>query len=92
MTPALSAPDGMRMQGDDTLIVVNGTGQLVAVDLGGGGATATSTVLRSGLAMPTSVAITAEGYWVTEGQIGILLGQAEGPPSLPFVVRRVDGE
>lgn len=92
VAPPLGFPDGMRMLDDDTLIVVNGTGQLVAVDVDAGGATATSTVLRAELVMPTSVAITASGYWVTEGQIGVLLGQVEGPPSLPFVVRRVDGD
>ena len=92
VTPPLTNPDGMRMQGDDTLIVVDGAGQLVAVDVGAGGTAAASRVLRSGLVMPTSVAITGSGYWVTEGQVGVLLGQVEGPPSLPFVVRRVGGD
>jgi streptogramin lyase len=88
VSPALSGPDAMRMIGANTLLVVDGnTGQLVRVALSG--ARGTATVVRDGLNMPTSVAITESTYWVTEGQVGVLFGLVAGPPALPFVVTPV---
>lgn len=88
VSPALNGPDAMRMLDANTLLVVNGsTGQLVRVALSG--AEGTATVVREGLNMPTSVAVTGATYWVTEGQVGVLFGLVAGPPALPFVVTPV---
>lgn len=88
VSPALSGPDAMRMIDASTLLVVNGnSGELVRVSLSG--AAGTSTLVRDGLNMPTSVAVTGSTYWVTEGQIGVLFGLVPGPPVLPFVVTPV---
>lgn len=88
VSPALNGPDAMRMLDASTLLVVNGnTGQLVRVALSG--AAGTATVVRDGLNMPTSVAVTGATYWVTEGQVGVLFGLVAGPPALPFVVTPV---
>jgi hypothetical protein len=89
VTPPFSGPDGMRLDGAGTLLVVDGfVGQLNRVVVTG--TTATSTTLESGLDGPTSVVRTSDGLWVTEGQLAILLGLQAGPPNLPFKVRRFD--
>jgi sugar lactone lactonase YvrE len=88
VNPPLSAPDGMRMLDANTLVLVDGTaGTLLKVALGAGG-TATATTVASGLKGPTSLARVGETYWVTEGQLGTLLG-APGSPELPFGLRAV---
>jgi hypothetical protein len=87
VAPALQSPDGMRLADAHTLIVAEGAGRLTQVALQGDAAT--GTVLASGLDSPTSVALTDGAYWVTEGQIGHFLGLVDGPPGLPFDVRRV---
>jgi sugar lactone lactonase YvrE len=89
VTPALSFPDGMRLSGDGTLLVVEGAGRLSRVAVSGSAADATTLVNR--LDAPTSV-VTVDGQnWITEGQLGVFLGLVEGPPSLPFVVKRFQG-
>ncbi len=87
VTPALQAPDGMRLGDDHTLIVAEGTGRLTQVSLRGDAAT--SKVLADGLDSPTSVVLTDGAYWVTEGQLGYFLGLVQGTPTLPFSIRRV---
>lgn len=88
VTPPLAAPDGMRMLDANTLVMVDGTaGTMLKVSLGAGG-TATATTVASGLKGPTSLARVGETYWVTEGQLGTLLGQP-GSPELPFGLRGV---
>jgi sugar lactone lactonase YvrE len=89
VTPPLAGPDGMRHVAPSTLLVVNGnSGQLV--ELAVSATTATATVVAADLLMPTSVTVAPSGTWVTEGQIGVLLGVVAGPPSLPFRLVRVE--
>ncbi|MEL6179718.1 MAG: hypothetical protein AAFS10_12235 [Myxococcota bacterium] len=82
VSPALTLPDGMRQLDPETLVLVQGSGQVVKVSISGN--SATSEVLRDGLNMPTSLAVQEDAFWITEGQAGILFGLAQGPPSLPF--------
>jgi sugar lactone lactonase YvrE len=87
VSPALSSPDGMRLMDASTLLVVEGAGRLTKVAVSG--TTATGTVLKDGLNGPTSVAHYGGYGWVSEGQLGHFLGTLSGPPSTPFLVRRV---
>jgi hypothetical protein len=76
----------MRLIDEATLLVVEGAGRLTKVALKGAAGTGASVVNR--LDAPTSV-VTVDGQnWITEGQLGVFLGQVAGPPSLPFAVRR----
>ncbi|MEO7734704.1 MAG: hypothetical protein ABIY55_27350, partial [Kofleriaceae bacterium] len=87
VSPALQNPDGMRLRDGHTLVVAEGAGRITQVNLDGDAATAT--VLASGLDSPTSVVLTDGAYWATEGQLGHFLGLIDGPPGLPFDVRRI---
>lgn len=87
VSPALSSPDGMRLLDSSTLLVVEGVGRLTKVAVSG--TTATATVLKDGLNGPTAVAHYGGYGWVSEGQLGHFLGTISGPPSTPFLVRRV---
>jgi hypothetical protein len=78
----------MRMLDPSTLILVEGAGgRLTKVALSGDSGTATA--IAEQLNGPTSVAVMGSDYWVTEGQIGHFLGTLPGPPSLPFLVKRI---
>ena len=88
VTPALSSPDGMRLIDGNTLLLVEGAGRLTRVAVSG--ATASATVLKDQLNGPTSVVRYDQAAWITEGQLGHLFGSIAGPPSAPFLVRRVD--
>lgn len=81
---ALEQPDGLRVHGDD-LVVVEGVGRLSRIQLGAN-ATATVTTIRDGLANPTTAALVGREAWVVEGQLGHLLDPTTGPPALPFKV------
>ena len=86
VTPALVGPDAVRVQGAGTLLVVEQTaGRLTRVTVGDGHAT----TLAAGLDQPTSVAVRDGTAWVTQGQLGHILGTVAGPPALPFVVTPV---
>jgi sugar lactone lactonase YvrE len=88
VTPALESPDGMRLRDAHTLVIADGAaGQITQVDLTGD--TATATALATGLDSPTSVVLTEDAYWASEGQLGHFLGIIDGPPGLPFAVRRI---
>lgn len=87
VSPALNSPDGMRLQDDGSLLLVEGAGRLTRVDVSG--ATATATVLQDGLDAPTSVVKFGQEAWISEGQLGHLFGFVAGPPKTPFVVKRV---
>lgn len=87
VSPALSGPDGMRLLDSSTLLVAEGVGRLTKVTVSG--TTATATALKDGLNGPTSVAQFGGYGWVSEGQLGHFLGTLSGPPSAPFLVRRV---
>lgn len=87
VSPALASPDGMRRLDKDTLLVVEGVGRLTKVAVSG--STATATVLKDGLNGATAVARYGGYGWVSQGQLGHFLGTLSGPPSTPFLVRRV---
>lgn len=83
--PPIQFPDGLKVIGDDTLLVVeNDVGRTVLVDLAAG----TKSVIANGLREPTTAAIHDGSAWVVEGQLSYLFG-APGEPSLPFGVQRV---
>jgi sugar lactone lactonase YvrE len=88
VTPALSAPDGVRLLGAHTLLVAENAGRLSKVTISG--TTATATVLADGLDQPTAVVQARGTAWVTEGQLGRLFAQPPVAPNLPFAVVRVD--
>jgi sugar lactone lactonase YvrE len=88
VTPALAAPDGMRLLDAHTLLVVEGGGTLAKVAVSGDTATATS--LADGLDQPTAVIVAHGSAWVPQGQLGRLFAQPPQPPNLPFAVVRVD--
>jgi sugar lactone lactonase YvrE len=88
VTPAIHSPDGMRLAGSGTLVVVEGTtpGKLTKIAVNG--STGTATVIANRLEGPTSLVKSGDGWWVSEGQLQYLLG-APGSPNLPFYVRRI---
>jgi sugar lactone lactonase YvrE len=88
VTPALTAPDGMRALDDHTLLVAEGNGRLTKVTVNG--ATATATPLATDLDQPTGVAVARGSAWVTEGQLGRLFAMPPQAPNLPFATRRID--
>jgi sugar lactone lactonase YvrE len=88
VTPALAAPDGLRIVDDHTLLVVEGgANRLSRVAISGDAAAATA--LSTSLDQPTSVVV-ARGYaWVSDGQINRLFANPPQAPNLPFAVERV---
>jgi streptogramin lyase len=97
VTPALDHPEALRRVDANTLVIVEDIqstptdGRLTQLELGANGV-ATGTTLRNGLLNPTSVAIANGNYWISEGQIVHLLDPSSGPPSLPFLVERLQVE
>lgn len=89
VTPPLGHADGMKLDTDGTLLVVDNNGSLTRVTLGSGN-TATSAAIATGLDQPTGVALARGSAWVSLGQIGKLFSQPPVAPNLPFAVVRVD--
>jgi hypothetical protein len=88
VTPALTAPDGMRALDDRTLLVAEGSGRLTKVTVDN--TTATATPLATDLDQPTGVTVARGSAWVAEGQLGRLFAMPTQPPNLPFAIRRID--
>lgn len=88
VTPALTAPDGMRALDDRTLLVAEGNGRLTKVTVDG--ATGTATPLATDLDQPTGVVVARGSAWVAEGQLGRLFAMPSQAPNLPFAIRRID--
>ncbi|MDQ3341357.1 MAG: hypothetical protein M4D80_39890 [Myxococcota bacterium] len=88
VTPALTAPDGMRALDDRTLLVAEGNGRLTKVRVDG--VTGTGTPLATDLDQPTGVTVARGSAWVAEGQLGRLFAMPPQAPNLPFGIRRVD--
>ncbi|NOK15707.1 SMP-30/gluconolactonase/LRE family protein [Corallococcus carmarthensis] len=87
VTPALETPDGLEWVDSQRLLVVENTaGQASMVVLGEGAGA--KEVLANGFGEPTAAALTEDGAWVLESQMGFLFG-APGTPSLPFRMYRV---
>lgn len=85
---ALEYPDGLKAEGADALLVVEGAGRLARIALQPGDVGAITTV-RDGLLGPTTVAVLGSDAWVVEGQLGHLFDPSTGDPELPFQVVRV---
>lgn len=82
-------PDGMRMDGADSLLLVEGgAGRVSRITLSG--ANGSVTHVATDLDGPTSLIRAEDGLWVTEGQVAILFGLVDGDPNLPFKVRRIE--
>jgi sugar lactone lactonase YvrE len=88
VTPKLQTPDGMRLLDAETVVAADGAaGAIVKITLTGD--TAVSSTIASGFAGPTGVTRVGDALWVSEGQLGHLLGSLPGDPSLPFTIKRV---
>ncbi len=87
VTRALVSPDGLKRLNANTLLVVEGNGNLTRLAISGN--TLTPTVVANRLDSPTTVDLLGDSAWVVEGQLGVLLGLEPGPADLPFRVRRV---
>jgi len=75
--------DGMRKLGNNTLLMVEGTGNLDIITVEGDKAKVD--VVKSGWKTPVSVVQVGDIAWVLEGQLPSLFdAQKAGPPSLPF--------
>ncbi|WP_375758539.1 SMP-30/gluconolactonase/LRE family protein [Corallococcus exercitus] len=87
VAPALETPDGLEWVDSQRLLVVENTaGQASLVTLGEGAGA--KEVLANGFVEPTAAALTEDGAWVLESQMGFLFG-TPGAPALPFRAYRV---
>jgi sugar lactone lactonase YvrE len=79
LSSPLSAPDGMRANGNDGVLVTDGTGRIQHVTINGG--TATVTTVKDGLEGPVSVTAVGSIAYALEGQLNAMFGsgQAEKP-------------
>ena len=82
----LPTPDGVLWH-DDGLLVVSGGDSLVSLELSD---PVTIDTVQDGLDFGTTVAVEQGAAWVAEGQLDHLFGIDPEPPSLPFVVVRVE--
>jgi sugar lactone lactonase YvrE len=75
--------DGMRKFGDNTLLMVDGTGSLDIITVDGDRAEVK--VVRGGFKTPVSAVQVGNIAWVLEGQLPSLFeAKKAGPPALPF--------
>ncbi len=80
--------DGMRKLGHDTLLMIEGTGNLDIVTVEGD--RAKIDVVKSGYKAPVSVVQLGNTAWVLEAQLGSLFApKKNGAPRLPFRVYAV---
>ncbi|MBN9686042.1 MULTISPECIES: SMP-30/gluconolactonase/LRE family protein [unclassified Corallococcus] len=87
VTPALETPDGVEWVDSGRLFVVENTpGRASLVTLGEGAGA--KEVLANGFVEPTAAALTKDGAWVLESQMGFFFG-TPGTPALPFRAYRV---
>ncbi|RKG65317.1 hypothetical protein D7V80_23725 [Corallococcus sp. CA054B] len=87
VSPALETPDGLEWVDSRRLLVVENTaGQASIVTLGED--SGVKEVLANGFGEPTAAALTEDGAWVLESQMGYLFG-VPGTPTLPFRAYRV---
>ena len=93
----LKFPDGLRTLGNNSFLLVEGSGTLDRVVIQGD--TFAVTQLRGGFATPTAVARIGKAAWVSEGQLPFFFGPSKKSlsPSLPFRIyaiplRKVDTE
>lgn len=85
LTPSrpLDHPDGMRMLGRNTFLMIEGAGRLDRVSVDGN--TAKIEVLKDGMKVPVSVWQIGDTAWALEGQLDLLFDPAEkGTKPDPF--------
>jgi sugar lactone lactonase YvrE len=79
----LDHPDGMRMLGPNTFLMIEGAGRLDRVTVNGD--TATIEVLKDGMKVPVSVWQVGDTAWALEGQLDVLFDPAKkGAKPDPF--------
>jgi sugar lactone lactonase YvrE len=79
----LDHPDGMRMLGRNTFLMIEGAGRLDRVSIDGD--TAKIEVLKDGLKVPVSVWQVGDTAWALEGQLDVLFDPAKkGTKPEPF--------
>ena len=85
----LKFPDGLRTLGNNSFLLVEGSGTLDRVVIQGD--TFAVTQVRGGFATPTSVARIGTTAWVSEGQLAFLFDPSKrnSSPSLPFRIYAV---
>ena len=88
-TRYLTLPDALRALGDNSFLLIEGSGSLDRVVVQGDAFVATP--IRGGFATPTSVARIGTTAWVSEGQLPFFFHPAEKglSPSLPFRIYAV---
>jgi hypothetical protein len=81
----LKLPDGLRLVGGQSFLMVEGSGSLDRVTVNGDKVTIET--IKDGLNGPNDVAKVCGTAWVTEGQLSHLFNaKANGPPRLPFEI------
>ena len=85
----LQFPDGLRALGNNSFLLIEGSGTLDRVEIQGDAFAVTP--IRSGFATPTSVAMIGTTAWVSEGQLTFFFDPSKKniSPSLPFRIYAV---
>ncbi len=91
----LTLPDGLRLLGQKSFLLVEGAGTLDRVDVEGDGFKAAP--IRSGFRVPTSVTRVGSTAWVSEGRLSFffdrsLKGQSPSPPFRIYAVPLSKGQ
>ncbi len=88
-TRHLKLPDALRTVGNNSFLLIEGSGSLDRVVIQGDAFAATP--IHGGFASPTSVARIGTTAWVSEGQLGFFFDPAKRAlsPSLPFRIYAV---
>lgn len=84
----LKLPDALRALGNNSFLLIEGSGSLDRVVIQGDAFAVTP--IRGGFAIPTSVARVGPTAWVSEGQLGFFFHPSkDASPSLPFRIYAV---
>ncbi len=88
-THHLKLPDALRALGDNSFLLIEGSGRLDRVVIQGDAFVVTP--LHGGFATPTSVARIGSTAWVTEGQLSLFFDPSKKnlTPSMPFRIYAV---
>ncbi len=87
--PHLQFPDALRSLGDNSFLLIEGSGRLDRVVIRGDGFAVTA--IHDGFVTPTSVAQIGTTAWVSEGQLAFFFepSKRNSSPSLPFRIYAV---
>jgi len=88
-TRHLKFPDALRTLGNNSFLLIEGSGSLDRVVIQGDAFTVTT--IRGGFATPTSVARIGATAWVSDGQLAFFFDPSKKglSPSLPFRIYAV---